>query len=33
MEDVNMTDGNLQSDKMNINLHMLGVLMLNGVGG
>jgi hypothetical protein len=33
MEDVNLTDGNLLSDKMKINLHMLGVLMLNGVGG
>jgi hypothetical protein len=26
-------DGNLLSDKMKINLHMLGALMLNGVGG
>jgi hypothetical protein len=33
MEDVNLIDGNLLSDKMKINLHMLGALMLNGVGG
>jgi hypothetical protein len=33
MEDVDLTDGNLLSDKMKINLHMLGVLMLNMVGG
>jgi hypothetical protein len=33
MEDADLTDGNLFSDKMKINLHMLGVLMLNGVGG
>jgi hypothetical protein len=33
MEDVNLTDGNLLSDKMKINLCMLGALMLNGVGG
>jgi hypothetical protein len=33
MEDTDLTDGNLLSDKMKINLHMLGVLMLNGVGG
>jgi hypothetical protein len=33
MEDVDLTDGNLHSDKMKINLHMLGALMLNGVGG
>jgi hypothetical protein len=33
MEDADLTDGNLLSDKMKINLHMLGVLMLNGVGG
>jgi hypothetical protein len=33
MEDVDLTDGNLLSDKMKINLHMLGALMLNGVGG
>jgi hypothetical protein len=32
MEDVDLTDGNLLSDKMKINLHMLGALMLNGVG-
>jgi hypothetical protein len=33
MEDANLTDGNLLSDKMKINLHMLGALMLNGVSG
>jgi hypothetical protein len=33
MEDVDLTDGNLLSDKMKINLHMLGVLMLNEIGG
>jgi hypothetical protein len=33
MENTDLTDGNLPSDKMEINLHMLGALMLNGVGG
>jgi hypothetical protein len=33
MEDADLTDGNLLSNKMKINLHMLGALMLNGVGG
>jgi hypothetical protein len=33
MEDADLTDGNLVSDKMKINLHMLRALMLNGVGG
>jgi hypothetical protein len=33
MKDVELTDGNLISDKMKINLHMLGALMINGVGG
>jgi hypothetical protein len=33
MEDADLTDGNLLSDKMKINLHMLCALMLNGVGG
>jgi hypothetical protein len=33
MEDVNLTDDNLLSDKMKINLCMLGALMLNRVGG
>jgi hypothetical protein len=28
-----LTDGNLLSDKMKINLYMLGALMLNGIGG
>jgi hypothetical protein len=31
MEDADLIDGNLLSDKMKINLHMLGALMLNGV--
>jgi hypothetical protein len=33
MEDADLTDDNLLSDKIKINLHMLDVLMLNGVGG
>jgi hypothetical protein len=33
MEDTDLADSNLLSDKMKINLHMLGALMLNGVGG
>jgi hypothetical protein len=33
MEDADLTGGNLLLDKMKINLHMLGVLILNGVGG
>jgi hypothetical protein len=33
MEDVDLTDDNLLSDEMKINLHMLRVLMLNGVDG
>jgi hypothetical protein len=33
MEDADLTNGNLLSDKMKINLHMLGALMLNRVGG
>jgi hypothetical protein len=33
IEDADLTDGNLLSDKMKINLHMLGALMLNRVGG
>jgi hypothetical protein len=33
MEDADLTDDNLLSDKMKINLHMLGALMLNGIGG
>jgi hypothetical protein len=33
MEDADLTDGNLLSDKMKINLHMFGALMLNRVGG
>jgi hypothetical protein len=32
MEDVDLTNDNLLSDKMKINLHMLGVLMLNEIG-
>jgi hypothetical protein len=31
MEDAELTDGNLLSDKMKINLHMLGAVMLNEV--
>jgi hypothetical protein len=33
MEDTDLTNGNILSDKMKINLHMLGALILNGVGG
>jgi hypothetical protein len=33
MEDADLTDDNLLSNKMKINLHMLGALMLNEVGG
>jgi hypothetical protein len=33
MEDAYSTDGNLLSDEIKINLHMLRVLMLNGVSG
>jgi hypothetical protein len=33
MEDADLTNGNLLSNKMKINLHMLRALMLNGVGG
>jgi hypothetical protein len=33
MKDADLADGNLLSDKIKINLHMLGVLMLNVVGG
>jgi hypothetical protein len=33
MEDVDLIDGNLLSDEMKINLHMLRALMLKGVGG
>jgi hypothetical protein len=33
MEYTDLTDGHLLSNKMKINLHMLGVLMLNGIGG
>jgi hypothetical protein len=33
MEDADLTDGDLLSDKMEINLYMLGTLMLNRVGG
>jgi hypothetical protein len=33
MEDADLTDGNLLSNKMKINLYMLGALILNGVGG
>jgi hypothetical protein len=33
MNDADLTDGNIFSDKIKINLHMFGALMLNGVGG
>jgi hypothetical protein len=33
MKNADLIDGNLLSDKMKTNLHMLGALMLNGVGG
>jgi hypothetical protein len=33
MEDANLTDGDLFSDEVKINLHMLGALVLNGVVG
>jgi hypothetical protein len=33
MEDADLIDSNLLSDKMKINLHTLGALMLNRVGG
>jgi hypothetical protein len=33
MEDMDLTDDNLLSDEMKINLHMLHALMLNGLGG
>jgi hypothetical protein len=33
MEDADLTDDNLLSDKMKGNLHMLDALMLNGVRG
>jgi hypothetical protein len=33
MEGADLIDGNLLSNKMKINLYMLGVLMLNEVGG
>jgi hypothetical protein len=33
MEDADLTDDNLLTKKMNINLHMLGALMLNEIGG
>jgi hypothetical protein len=33
MKNADLTDGNLLSDKIKINLHMLAALMLNRVGG
>jgi hypothetical protein len=33
VEDTNIPDGNTLVDKVKINLNMLGVLMLNRVGG
>jgi hypothetical protein len=32
MEDADLIDGNLLSDKIKINLHIFSALMLNGVG-
>jgi hypothetical protein len=33
MEDADLTDGNLLSDKIKTDLHMISALLLNGVGG
>jgi hypothetical protein len=33
MEDADLTDGNLLSDKKKTNLHMLGALIWNEIGG
>jgi hypothetical protein len=33
MEYADLTDGDSLSEKMKINLHIFGALMLNGVGG
>jgi hypothetical protein len=33
VEDVNIFDGNALTDEVEINLNMLGALMLDGVGG
>jgi hypothetical protein len=33
VEDTNIPDGNALTDKVKINLNMLGALVLNGVGG
>jgi hypothetical protein len=33
MEDTNVPDGNTLTDKVKINLNILGALVLNGVGG
>jgi hypothetical protein len=33
VEDTNIPDGNTLTDKVKINLNMLGALVLNGVGG
>jgi hypothetical protein len=33
VEDTNVLDGNVLTDKVKINLNMLGALVLNGVGG
>jgi hypothetical protein len=33
VEDTNVPDGNALVDKVEINLNMLGALVLNGVGG
>jgi hypothetical protein len=33
VEDMDIPDGNMLTDKVKINLNMLGALVLNGVGG
>jgi hypothetical protein len=33
MDDMNISDGNALTNKVKINLNMLGALMLDGVGG
>jgi hypothetical protein len=33
VQDMDITDGNTFSDEVNVDLDMLGALMLNGVGG
>jgi hypothetical protein len=33
VEDTNVPDGNTLTDKVKVNINMLGALVLNGVGG